>query len=164
MGEAADRQAARILVVDDTAANAKLLTDVLEYHGFAVKSIASGSEALALLSSEAFDLVLLDVVMPEMSGYEVCRLIRADPRFVSLPVVMVTALDAKDERIKGLDAGADDFLSKPINQPELLARVRSLLRIKRLHDQTRRQASELAEWAATLELRVARGVAEVERL
>ena len=98
--------------------------------------------------------------MPEMNGYEVCRLIRADPRFVSLPVVMVTALDAKDERIKGLDAGADDFLSKPINQPELLARVRSLLRIKRLHDQTRRQASELAEWAATLELRVARGVAD----
>ncbi len=164
MGEAADSQAARILVVDDTAANAKLLTDVLVYHGYSVKSVASGSDALPALADESFDLVLLDVVMPGIDGYEVCRRIRADPRFVALPVVMVTALDAKDERVKGLDSGADDFLSKPINQPELLARVRSLLRIKRLHDQTRRQARELAEWAATLERRVATGIAEVERL
>ena len=85
-------------------------------------------------------------------------------RSALLPVVMVTALDAKDERLKGLEAGADDFLSKPVNQPELLARVRSLLRIKSLYDQVERQKTELAQWNLTLEERVAQGIAEVERL
>ena len=155
---------ARILVVDDTAANAKLLVDLLAFHQYQVSSVASGGEAISRLCDETFDLVLLDVLMPDIDGYEVCRRIRAIDRYVALPVVMVTALDAKDERVKGLEAGADDFLSKPINQPELLARVRSLLRIKRLHDQTQRQAAELAQWAATLEERVAQGVAQVERL
>jgi class 3 adenylate cyclase len=156
--------AARILVVDDIAANSKLLVDLLLHQGYFARSAASGPEALELMAREPFDLVLLDVVMPEMNGYDVCRAIRADPRHSALPVVMVTALDAKEERIKGLESGADDFLSKPINQPELLARVRSLLRIKRMHDSLQRQAVELADWAATLEQRVEDGVAEVERL
>jgi adenylate cyclase len=164
MGERAEQERACILVVDDTADNAKLLADLLERQGYQVRSTASGPEALAALSRDRYDLVLLDVVMPEMDGYEVCRRIRQDTRFATLPVVMVTALDAKEERVKGLEAGADEFLSRPINHPELLARARSLLRIKRMHDYMQRQALELAEWAATLEQRVARGVAEVERL
>jgi adenylate cyclase len=164
MSERAEQEPACILVVDDTADNAKLLADLLERQGYQVRSTASGPEALAALSRDRYDLVLLDVVMPEMDGYEVCRRIRQDTRFATLPVVMVTALDAKEERVKGLEAGADEFLSRPINHPELLARARSLLRIKRMHDYMQRQALELAEWAATLEQRVARGVAEVERL
>jgi adenylate cyclase len=158
------RQSAHILVVDDLYANAKLLGDILDYEGHIVTIAGSGTEALELLAQEAFDLVLLDVLMPGMNGYQVCTAIRATERFEALPVIMVTSLDAKDERIKGLDAGADDFLSKPINRQELLARVRSLLRIKRLHDKTQRQASELSQWANTLEQRVAQGVAQVGRL
>jgi adenylate cyclase len=164
MGERAEQEPAHILIVDDTVDNIKLLSDLLELEGYQVRSSASGPEALAALSRDRYDLVLLDIIMPEMDGYEVCRRIRQDTRFATLPVVMVTALDAKEERVKGLEAGADEFLSRPINHPELLARARSLLRIKRMHDDMQRQAQELAEWAATLEQRVARGVAEVERL
>jgi adenylate cyclase len=103
------------------------------------------------------------VMMPDLSGYEVCHAIRADPALAVLPVVMVTALDPS-ERVKGLEAGADDFLTKPINQPELFARVKSLLRIKSLYDEIRRQRGELADWNRTLERRVAEGVSQVERL
>jgi len=157
-------QAARILVVDDIPSNAKLLKDVLSVQGHAVITAADGIEALARLDEASFDLVLLDVLMPGMNGYEVCAAIRAKAGLESLPVVMVTSLDARDERIKGLEAGADDFLTKPIDRQELLARVRSLLRIKRLHNQTLDQAQELSRWAATLEERVERGVEEVARL
>jgi len=148
---------AKLLVVDDTPANVKLLADLLTVKGYAVVTAASGKEALAAVERERPDLVLLDVVMPEMSGYEVCRKLREDPATATLPVVMVTALDPAQERVKGLEAGADDFLSKPINQPELLARVRSLLRIKALHD-------EVGEMNRTLERRVAEQVTELERL
>ncbi|MGH7311859.1 MAG: response regulator, partial [Candidatus Rokuibacteriota bacterium] len=148
---------ARILVVDDTPHNVKLLADLLGARGYAVTTAAAGSEALALIEKECPDLVLLDVVMPQMSGYEVCRKIRENPATAILPVVMVTALDPAQERVKGLDAGADDFLTKPINQPELLARVKSLLRIKVLHD-------ELADWNVTLERRVEQQLAQLDRL
>ena len=148
---------AKILVVDDTPQNVKLLADLLTVKGYAVVTAASGREALELVDKEQPDLVLLDVVMPEMSGYEVCRKIRDNPATAILPVVLVTALDPAQERLKGLDAGADDFLTKPINQAELLARVRSLLRIKDLYDQ-------LAELNKTLEKRVAEQVAQLERL
>lgn len=154
----------RILVVDDTPLNVKLLEDVLTIKGYDVTTAASGQEALAKIHCELIDLVLLDVMMPGMDGYEVCRSIRADARTALLPVVMVTALDARQERVNGLEAGADDFLSKPVNQPELLARVRSLLRIKSLYDQVELQKAELAAWNHTLEARVAQGIAEVERL
>jgi adenylate cyclase len=125
----------RILVVDDTPQNVRLLADVLAARGYTVLTAASGAEALERVEKERPDLVLLDVVMPQMSGYEVCRRLRQDPQHAVLPIVMVTALDPGQERIKGLEAGADDFLTKPINQPELLARVRSLLRIKALYDE-----------------------------
>jgi class 3 adenylate cyclase len=108
--------------------------------------------------------VLLDIMMPGLSGYDVCRRIREDARTALLPVVLVTSLDPQQERIKGIEAGADDFLTKPINAPELVARVKSLLRIKALHDQVELQRSELADWNRTLETRVAEGVAQLERL
>jgi len=156
--------ARRILVVDDTPQNVKLLADLLTVKGYAVVTAASGEEALKQVESEQPDLVLLDVVMPGMSGYEVCRKIRGDPATGILPVVMVTALDPAQERIKGLEAGADDFLTKPIHQAELLARVRSLLRIKELYDTVQAQARQLAEWNQTLEQRVREQVSELERL
>ena len=148
------RTPAKILVVDDTPKNVKLLADILTVTGYTTVTAASGREALTQMEAERPDLVLLDVVMPEMSGYEVCRKIRENPATEILPVVMVTALDATQERIKGLDAGADDFLTKPINQAELLARVRSLLRIKELYDTVQAQAAQLSEWTKTLEQRV----------
>jgi class 3 adenylate cyclase/CheY-like chemotaxis protein len=155
--------AQKILVVDDIPQNVKLLADVLTVKGYEVVTAACGTEALARIKSDKPDLLLLDIMMPDMTGYEVCQIIRADPSIRVLPVVLVTALDPS-ERLKGLQAGADDFLTKPINQPELLARVRSLLRIKSLYDQVETQKSELAEWNRTLEQRVAEGVAELERL
>src|SRR5207249_4881234 len=147
----------KILVVDDVAVNVKLLADLLGVKGYAVVTAASGAEALEKIDKEQPALVLLDVMMPGMSGYDVCRKIRQNAATAMLPVVMVTALDPTQERVKGIDAGADDFLTKPINQPELLARVRSLLRIKTLHD-------ELSELNRSLERRVTEQVTQLERL
>jgi class 3 adenylate cyclase len=127
--------AERILVVDDTPQNVKLLADLLAAKGFVVATASNGEQALEQVAREPPDLVLLDVMMPGLSGYEVCRRIRDNAATALLPVVLVTSLDPGEERIKGLEAGADDFLSKPINRPELFARVRSLLRIKRLQDE-----------------------------
>jgi adenylate cyclase len=154
----------KILVVDDTPRNVKLLADLLTVKGYAVITANSGREALASMAAEPPDLVLLDVVMPEMSGYEVCERIRASNFTAMLPVIMVTALDPAVERIKGIEAGADDFLSKPINQAELLARVKSLLRVKHLQDTVQEQASELAKWNQTLEQRVQNQLEQLERL
>jgi DNA-binding response OmpR family regulator len=155
---------AKILVVDDTPANVKLLQDLLTVKGYAVVTAGSGEDALARVAADRPDLVLLDVVMPGMSGYEVCQRIRTEGGPRILPVVMVTALDPSGERIKGLEAGADDFLTKPINIPELLARVRSLLRIKQLYDTVELQAAQLAELNHTLEQRVSDQVGQLERL
>ena len=148
---------AKILVVDDTDRNVKLLSDLLKFKGFAVVTASGGREALEQVDREQPDLVLLDVMMPDLNGYDVCRKIRENPTTGVLPVVMVTALDPGQERIKGLDAGADDFLTKPINQAELLARVRSLLRIKEFYDQ-------LEDLNKNLEQRVQAQVSELERL
>jgi class 3 adenylate cyclase len=142
--------AARILVVDDTPMNVKLLADLLGARGYHVSTASSGEQAIAQVAGERPDLVLLDVMMPGMSGYEVCRRLRAQPETALLPVVLVTSLDPKEERVKGIEAGADDFLSKPIHQPELFARVRSLLRIKTLQDERLQRlkgffSAELAE-------------------
>jgi class 3 adenylate cyclase len=148
---------ARILVVDDTPSNVKLLADVLQARGYSVVTAANGAQALACIDGDVPDLVLLDVMMPGMSGYDVCRKIRDNPATAMLPVIMVTALDPTQERVKGIEAGADDFLTKPIHQPEIIARVRSLLRIKGLHDQ-------LTDLNRHLEARVEAQVAQLERL
>ena len=154
----------KILGVDDSPQNVKLLADLLTVKGYTVVTAASGAEALKQMEAERPDLVLLDVVMPGMSGYEVCRKIRENPATQILPVVMATSLDPAQERVKGIEAGADDFLTKPINQPELLARVRSLLRIKEMYDTIQAQAAQLTEWNKTLEERVQEQVAQLERL
>jgi class 3 adenylate cyclase len=162
--DAVVQSTARILVVDDTPANVKLLEDLLGFHGYEVEAATSGEEALVAVRDHVPDLILLDVLMPGLSGYDVCRRIRSDASLAMLPVVMITALEDREERVKGIEAGADDFLSKPVNPPELLARVRSLLRIRRLHETVQRQADQLAAWNRTLEARVTEQVGHVEKL
>jgi len=157
-------EGARILVVDDTPLNVKLLSDLLAAKGYQVQSAASGAEALRSIAEQMPDLVLLDVIMPGMTGYDVCRQIRENPRTAALPVVLVTSLDPREEKIRGLEVGADDFLTKPINQPELLARVRTLLRVKSLYDTVQGQAAQLSQWNKELEQRVAQQVSQLERL
>ena len=152
------------LVVDDNPADRGLLVDLLSIQGHDVATAASGPEALAAVRSLRPDVVLLDVVMPGMSGLEVCRALRADRDNVALAIILVTAKDPESERVSGLEAGADDFLAKPVNSLELQARVRSLMRVKRLFDQTRAQAAALARLNEDLQQLVEAKVAEVERL
>ena len=153
---------ATVLAVDDQPTNLRLLDAVLTPRGHRVLTAVSGAEALALLETEDIDIVLLDILMPEMDGYEVCRRIRSTPATEFLPVVMITA-SGSEQRLAALEAGADDFVTKPFDKSELLARVASLARIKRYHDTIRRQADELAKWNTELESRVAEQVAELER-
>ncbi len=150
----------RILLVDDQPENRRFLEAVLEPYGYAISSASSGAEALRLIETDPPDLILLDVVMPEMKGYEVCRRVRANAATRSLPVVMITANPDQD-KIAALDAGADDFLVEPFDKHALLARVRSLLRIKSYRDTIDRQAAELASLNRTLEERVAAQVQEI---
>jgi adenylate cyclase len=152
-----------VLAVDDLPANVRLLDAVLSPRGYRVLGAGSGPEALALVAEHRPDLILLDIVMPEMDGYEVCRRLRQDPATAFLPVVMITA-SGDQERLLAIEAGADDFVAKPFDQAELLARVRSLLRIKRYHDTIEGQAAELAEWNRTLEQRVQEQVGQLERM
>ncbi len=157
-------QPRKILVVDDIPGNVKLLADLLTVKGYDVATAASGHEALARIEADCPDLVLLDIMMPGMNGYEVCQRIRQNPATEILPVVMVTALDPSQERIKGIEAGADDFLGKPVNQQELLARVRSLLRVKEYYDTIQDQKAELSEWNKKLESRVEEQLAQLEKM
>jgi adenylate cyclase len=152
-----------VLAVDDLPANVRLLDAVLSPRGYRVLGAGSGPEALALVAEHRPDLILLDIVMPEMDGYEVCRRLRQDPATAFLPVVMITA-SGDQERLLAIEAGADDFVAKPFDQAELLARVRSLLRIKRYHDTIEGQAAELAEWNRTLEQRVQEQLGQLERM
>jgi len=152
-----------ILAVDDLPQNLRLLDAVLSPRGYRVLTAASGEEALEMLPTAGADLVLLDILMPGIDGYEVCRRIRATPGFEFLPVVMITA-SGDQEKLRAIEAGADDFVSKPFNQGELLARVASLARVKRFQDTIQRQAAELAEWNTELEARVAAQVNELQRV
>jgi adenylate cyclase len=154
----------KILVVDDTPQNIKVLDAILSPRGYRVVTARSGAEALQKVRDDTPDLVLLDILMPGMSGYEVAQHLRDDPATRVLPIVMVTALGAQEEKVKAIEAGADDFLTKPVNQLELLARVKSLLRIKEYHDTIQSQAVELAAWNKSLEERVQQQVQELERL
>lgn len=152
-----------ILVVDDLAQNLKLMHAVLEPRGFIVLSAESGEEALRILQRQVPDVVLLDVLMPGMDGYETCRRIRADDATSFLPVVMVTA-SGSQQKVLATEAGADDFITKPFDQAELLARVRSLVRVKRYRDTVVAQAEALERWNRELEARVSAQVTELERL
>ena len=155
---------ARVLVVDDTPQNVKLIGDLLAANGYEVSSAANGEEALVKVATNEPDLVLLDVMMPGMSGYDVCRQLRSAAATALLPIVLVTSLDPQQERIRGIEAGADDFLSKPINKAEMFARVKSLLRIKALQDEVARQAATLRDMNSELEARVSAQVAQLQRL
>ena len=152
-----------VLVVDDQPANIRLLEAILVPRGYEIRAASSGDEALKILAEQDLDLVLLDIVMPGMDGYEVCRRIRERPETAFLPVVMVTA-SGDEQKVKALESGADDFVAKPINKSELLARVASLARIKRYHDTVRRQADELSRWNRELKSRVDEQVSQLERM
>src|SRR3954447_9712056 len=127
----------RVLVVDDLEANVKLLEAKLSSEYFDVLSAYNGRSALEIAASELPDVVLLDVMMPRMDGFEVCRELKANRRTADVPVVMVTALSDVANRLRGLEAGADDFLTKPVNDVALFARVRSLVRLKRMMEEFR---------------------------
>jgi two-component system, cell cycle response regulator len=131
---------ARILVVDDVAANVKLLEARLSAEYFDVVTASSGAEALAICARAECDIVLLDVMMPDIDGFEVCRRLKSNPATHYIPVLMVTALDSPADRVRGLEAGADDFLTKPVSDVVLLARVRSLTRLKMMTDELRMRA------------------------
>jgi len=154
---------ARVLVVDDTPQNIKVLDAMLTPRGYEVIPAESGEEALAKLDSESPDLVLLDIVMPGMDGYEVCRRIRSAAATALLPVVMITA-SGEQEKVSAIEAGADDFITKPLDQGELMARIRSLVRIKQYHDQIEAQAAQLEAWNRKLEERVSEQVEELVRV
>ncbi|MEN3185011.1 MAG: response regulator [Atribacterota bacterium] len=125
----------RILCVDDEPSNLVLLEALLVPQGYEIVKVESGREALFRLNEEHFDVVLLDVMMSEMDGFEVCRKIKEDKSLRNIPVVMITSLTAKEERIRAIEAGAEDFLSKPFDKAEVLARIKMLLRVKALNDQ-----------------------------
>ncbi|QUS40374.1 PleD family two-component system response regulator [Tardiphaga alba] len=131
---------ARILVVDDIPANVKLLEARLSAEYFDVITASNGAQALEICARSECDLILLDVMMPDMDGFEVCRRLKANPKTHFIPVVMVTALDSPSDRVRGLDAGADDFLTKPVADAVLVARVRSLTRLKMMTDELRMRA------------------------
>lgn len=154
---------AKILAVDDIPQNLRLLDAVLTPQGYTVVTAATGEDALFKVLSDKPDLILLDIMLPGIDGYEVCRRLRADPATSFLPVVMLTASEMA-EKLKAVEAGADDFLPKPFEAQELLARVRSLLRIKTYHDTIEKQRAELSEWNQRLEARVHEQVGELERL
>lgn len=134
----------KVLVVDDSERNVKLVRSLLEKQGYEILAAYDGLQALYVVSQTPPDLILLDVMMPGMDGFEVARILRKDPQNRAIPILMLTALQDLEDKVRGLEAGADDFLMKPFNTVELLARVRSLLRIKQLHD-------ELQEKSALLE-------------
>ena len=143
-----------ILVVDDQVQNIELLEAYLIPQGYAIVKAANGKEALELLSSNPIDLILLDVMMPGMDGFEVARRVRQDSIHKQLPIILVTALHESEDRVKGIEAGCDDFLSKPFDKYELLARVRSLLKVKAYNDL-------LSNYRTELETEVAQRTAEL---
>ena len=142
-----------ILVVDDLASNARLLERLLTRVGHTVRLARDGREALDMVARDRPDLILMDVLMPTLDGFETCRRLKGDPITCLVPVVLVTALQDSSDRIRGLEAGADDFLSKPVNEAELSARVRSLLRIKRYTDELDSAVSVILSLALTIEAR-----------
>ena len=158
------RQPARILVVDDNPANLEILETRLARQGYQVITAKDGDEALQIARAQTPDLILLDVMMPGKDGIEVCRELKTDEGLPFMPIILVTAKADPVDIVAGLDAGGDEYITKPVDHAALVARVRSILRIKALHDTVQEQAAQLETWNRTLEQRVAAQLAEIERL
>jgi adenylate cyclase len=154
----------RILIVDDNETNRDILRSRLGPQGYELLEAADGEEALAAARQHHPDLILLDVMMPKMDGIEACRQIKADASLPFMPVVLVTAKSDSKDVVAGLEAGADEYLTKPLDQSALVARVKSMLRMKELTDQVRARAADLAAWNRTLEERVERQLTQIERM
>ena len=152
---------ARVLVVDDIVANIKLLRARLESEYFEVLEASSGIEALEICASERVDVVLLDVMMPGMDGFEVCRRLKAEAETLHIPIVMVTALDQVSDKLQGLEAGADDFLTKPVDDIALVTRVKSLARLKMLNDEMLLRATTSRELGVADDAALARALTDV---
>jgi len=153
-----------ILVVDDNADNRDIVEASLGSRGYATATAADGEAALAVARERLPDLVLLDVMMPKLDGFEVCRRLKGDAALPFLPVVLLTARTGLEDVVEGLEAGADEYLTKPVDHAALVARVRSMLRIKAQHDLIEAQRAEIAAWNRTLERRVAEQLEQLERL
>jgi len=158
------RDPPRILVVDDNPMNVDILRTRLVSHGYDVVTAGDGEAAIAIARELRPDLILLDVMMPKKDGITVCRELKGDPELPFMPIILVTAKSDTKDVVNGLDAGADEYLTKPIDQPALVARVRSALRLKALHEEVQAQAEDLANWNQTLEQRVADQLAEIGRM
>ena len=165
------RTPARILVADDNPDNLEIFRARLAAHGYEILTASDGEAALAIAEGQKPDLILLDVMMPKLSGMEVCRRLKADASVPFMPIIMVTAKTGSQDIVAGLEAGADEYLTKPVDQAALVARVKSMLRIKALHDQVQEQgakleaqAAELAHWNEKLQRRVDDQVEQLERL
>jgi class 3 adenylate cyclase len=158
------REPPRILIVDDTPANVHIMQLRLAASGYEIITAADGEEAILAARQHQPDLILLDVMMPKMDGLEACRQLRADPTLPFIPIIMITARDDVRDVVAGLEAGGDEYLTKPVDQAALVARVKSMLRIKNLHDTAQGLAAQLTEWNKLLEQRVQEQVEQLERL
>ena len=161
----------QILIVDDNSANLDIFETRLAAHGYDIITARDGAEGLAVAMERKPDLILLDIMMPKMDGIEVCRRLKGDPSLPFIPVILVTAKAEVEDVVAGLEAGGDEYLTKPVDQKALVARVKSMLRIKELHDTTQEQAerieadaARLAEWNESLQKQVAQQVAELDRV
>jgi class 3 adenylate cyclase/DNA-binding response OmpR family regulator len=154
----------RILIVDDNETNRDILATRLNGHGYELLQAADGEEALAKAYETLPDLILLDIMMPKIDGIEVCKRLKGDASLPFMPIILVTAKADSKDVVTGLDAGADEYLTKPVDHMALLARVRSVLRLKELHDRVAAQAADLAQWNEKLEQRVAEQLVEIDRM
>jgi class 3 adenylate cyclase/CheY-like chemotaxis protein len=153
-----------ILVVDDNEMNVDILETRLSDHGYQIITARDGEQGIVVAREQQPDLILLDVTMPKIDGITACRTIKADPELPFMPIIMVTARADSSDVVAGLEAGASDYLTKPIDHAALLARVRSMLRIKELHDTVQEQAAQLVDWNRTLEQRVQEQLIELQQI
>jgi len=153
-----------VLVADDNDDSREIVETMLTTSGYATATATDGEEAIARVWEIVPDLIVLDVMMPKLDGLEVCRRLRADSMLPFIPIVLVTAKSGIQDVVDGLEAGADDYLTKPVEHAALIARVQSMLRIKKLHDEVEAQKTELAGWNKMLQQRVAEQVREIERV
>jgi adenylate cyclase len=158
------RSPPRILIVDDNVANLDILRTRLAAQNYEILTAMDGDAALDAARQHLPDLILLDVMMPKRDGFEVCRLLKSDPALPFMPIILVTAKGDSRDIVAGLECGGDEYLTKPVDHAALTARVKSILRIKALHDQVQEQARQLADWNRTLEQRVAEQLGEIQRV